>query len=185
MYISDISRCHGNGTQIYPVVMETGYIQDISVIMATGVSYVPLLWQYAWVHFRNIPFLVNRCMTSSLYYIQFNKCICNLTSEYSFNCGFKIFFDLSDVVCTQVVYITYNMGNRDLPDIYAHALGPAALGLEHIYQANPSCPCYNLYIYAKQKHPRCKKSKAKLEAPESYLCKQLKSVNLVKAQAVC
>ena len=72
------------------------------------------------------------CMTSSLYYIQFNKCICNLTSEYSFNCGFTIFFDLSDVVYTQVVYITYNMGNRDLPDIYAHALGPAALGLGHI-----------------------------------------------------
>ena len=46
----------------------------------------------------------------------------------------------------KVVYITYNMGNRDLPDIYAHALGPAALGLGHIYQANPSCPCYNLYI---------------------------------------
>ena len=38
------------------------------------------------------------------------------------------------------------MGKRDLPDIYAHALGPAALGLGHIYQANPSCPCYNLYI---------------------------------------
>ena len=70
-------------------------------------------------------------------------CICNLTSEYSFNCGFKFFFDLSDMVYTQVVYITYNMGNRDLPDIYAHALGPA---LGHIYQANPSCPCYNLYI---------------------------------------
>ena len=32
---------------------------------------------------------------------------------------------------------------RDLPDIYAHALGPAV----HVYQANPSCPCYNLYIY--------------------------------------
>ena len=79
---------------------------------------------------------------------EFNKCICNLTSEYSFNCGFKFFFDLSDLVYTQVVYmyITYNMGNRDLPDIYAHALGPAALGLGHIYQANPSCPCYNLYI---------------------------------------
>ena len=45
-----------------------------------------------------------------------------------------------------MVYITYNMGNRDLPDIYAHALGPAALGLGHIYQANPSCPCYNYYI---------------------------------------
>ena len=44
------------------------------------------------------------------------------------------FIDLSDVVYTQVVYITiyditYNMGNRDLPDIYAHALAPAALGL--------------------------------------------------------
>ena len=62
--------------------------------------------------------------------------------------GLKFFFDLSDVVYTQLVYITYNMGNRDLPDIYAHALGPAALGLGHIYQANPSCPCYNfIYIY--------------------------------------
>ena len=39
------------------------------------------------------------------------------------------------------------MGNPDLPDIYAHALGPAALGLGHIYQANPSCPCYNYHIY--------------------------------------
>ena len=54
--------------------------------------------------------------------------------------GLKIFSKL-------VVYITYNMGNRDLPDVYAHALGPAALGLGHIYQANPSCPCYNYYIY--------------------------------------
>ena len=69
------------------------------------------------------------CMTSSLQYMQFNKCICNLTSEYSFNCGLKFFFDLSDVVYTQVVYITYN---RDLPDIYAHALGPVALRLGHI-----------------------------------------------------
>ena len=51
------------------------------------------------------------------------------------------------MVYTLVIYITYNMGNRDLPDIYAHALGPAALGLGHIYQANPSCPCYNLYIH--------------------------------------
>jgi len=38
------------------------------------------------------------------------------------------------------------MGNWDLPDIYAHALRPAALGLGHIYQANPSCSCYNFYI---------------------------------------
>ena len=46
--------------------------------------------------------------------------------------GLKFFLDLFDEVYTQVVYITYNMGNRDLPDIYAHALGPAALGLGHI-----------------------------------------------------
>ena len=43
-------------------------------------------------------------------------------------------------------YISYNMGTRDFPDIYARALGPAALGLGHIYQANPSCPWYNYYI---------------------------------------
>jgi len=46
-----------------------------------------------------------------------------------------------------VEYIAYNMGNRDLPDIYAIALGPAALRLGYIYQANPSFPCYNYYIY--------------------------------------
>ena len=61
--------------------------------------------------------------------------------------GFKIFIDLFDVVYTLVVYITYNMSNRDLPDIYTLALGPAAFVLRCIYQANPSCPCYNLYIY--------------------------------------
>ena len=44
-------------------------------------------------------------------------------------------------------YISYNVGTRDFPDIYARALGLAALGLGHIYQANPSCPCYNYYIY--------------------------------------
>jgi len=38
------------------------------------------------------------------------------------------------------------MGNWDLPDIYALTLGPAALRLGYIYQANPSCPCYNYYI---------------------------------------
>jgi len=66
--------------------------------------------------------------------------------------GLKFFFDLFDMVHTQVVYITYNMGNQDLPDINAHALGPSALGLGHIYQANPSCPCYNLYIYSYNNH---------------------------------
>ena len=48
-----------------------------------------------------------------------------------------------------VVYISYNIGIQDLPDIYAHALGPAALGLGHIYQANFSCPCYNYHSYRK------------------------------------
>jgi len=38
------------------------------------------------------------------------------------------------------------MGNQDLSDMYALALGPAAIGLGHIYQANPSCPCYNYYL---------------------------------------
>ena len=37
--------------------------------------------------------------------------------------GFKIFINLFDVVYTLVVYITYTMGNRDLPDIYTLALG--------------------------------------------------------------
>ena len=39
------------------------------------------------------------------------------------------------------------MGTWNLPDIYARALRPVALGFGHIYQANPSCPCYNYYIY--------------------------------------
>ena len=37
---------------------------------------------------------------------------------------------------------SYNMGKRDLPDIYALARGPQARGRGHIYQANPDCPCY-------------------------------------------
>ena len=42
------------------------------------------------------------------------------------------------------------MGNRDLPDIYTFALGPARDPWAQVYihqAANPSCPCYNLYIY--------------------------------------
>ena len=35
--------------------------------------------------------------------------------------------------------ISYNMGKRDLPDIYALARGPQARGRGHIYQANPDC----------------------------------------------
>jgi len=47
---------------------------------------------------------------------------------------------------TKVVYITYTMANQDLPDIYAHALGPRAR-VYTVYQANPSWPCHNYYIY--------------------------------------
>ena len=43
-----------------------------------------------------------------------------------------------------ILVITWAL--EDFPDIYARALGPAALGLGHIYQANPSCPWYNYYI---------------------------------------
>ena len=39
----------------------------------------------------------------------------------------------------EVVYITYTMATRDSPDINARALG-----LGHIYQANPSWPWYNI-----------------------------------------
>ena len=42
------------------------------------------------------------------------------------------------------------MGSQDLPDIYARTLGPVALGLGNIYQASPSCPCYNYVL-----HPPC------------------------------
>ena len=52
--------------------------------------------------------------------------------------------------CNIVEYISYNMGNKDLPDIYTFALRPVALGLRCIYQANPSCPCYNLCIHVCQ-----------------------------------
>ena len=43
-----------------------------------------------------------------------------------------------------MVYVTYNIGTWDLLDIYSCALGPVALGLGHIYQANPSCPCITI-----------------------------------------
>ena len=96
--------------------------------MATGTIYILSSWQpesdishccgnMAAIIFH---FWAIACMTSSLYYIEFNKCINNPASKYSFNCGFKNFCDLSDMTYTLVVYITYNMGNRDLPDIYAH-----------------------------------------------------------------
>ena len=114
-YISTLTlKIKGNHKCIYLIY---------SVIMATGSHVSHCCGNMPGYISGTFNFWLIACMTSSLYYIQFNKCICNLTSEYSFNCGFKIFFDLSDMVYTQVVYITYNMGSRDLPDIYAHALG--------------------------------------------------------------
>ena len=65
--------------------------------------------------------------------MQFSKCIYNLTSRYSFNCGFKKFFELSDVVHTLVAYITYNMGNWDLPDIYMPSLRYRLLNTGQVY----------------------------------------------------
>ena len=59
--------------------------------------------------------------------------IYNLTNNTVVIVGFKIFIDLFDVVCTLVVYITYNMGKRDLLDIYTLTLGLAALRLRYIY----------------------------------------------------
>ena len=40
----------------------------------------------------------------------------------------------------------YNMGKRDLPNIYAQAQRLQARGRWHIYQANPKCTCYKCYI---------------------------------------
>ena len=65
------------------------------VVMATGVRYILSSWQresYMSHCCGNMPGYISgpfhfwsiACMTSSLYYIQFNKCICNLTSEYFF-----------------------------------------------------------------------------------------------------
>ena len=41
---------------------------------------------------------------------------------------------------------TYTTGSRALPDIYARALGPAALGLVCIYQAKHECLWYKYYV---------------------------------------
>ena len=47
-----------------------------------------------------------------------------------------------DIIIYKGAYLdicnSYNMGKRDLPDIYAQARGR-----RHIYQVNPECPCYN------------------------------------------
>ena len=93
-----------------------------------NLRHIPLSWQQGNIHSGNIPFVGNSMdYNFPLYYIQIHNCIYNLTSVYSFNCGFQnLSLNLFDVVYTYtlVIYITYNMSNRDLPDIYAHALGP-------------------------------------------------------------
>ena len=90
IYTTLTLKIKGNHRCIYPVVM------------ATGIRYIPSSLQQG-SHMShccgNMPGYISgafhfwslACMTSSLYYMQFNKCICNLTSEYSFNCGLKIF----------------------------------------------------------------------------------------------
>ena len=105
MYISDISHCHGNGSQIYPVLMTTKHIQYISRRHGNGSRrhgngglICPIVVAICLDTFQEHSFWSIACMTSSLYYMQFNKCICNLTSELIV--GLKFFFDLSDVVYT-------------------------------------------------------------------------------------
>ena len=113
---------HSYGSLIYPIVMAA--------------------W-YAWVFFNSLAIA---CMTSSL---NLTNVFITIQVNIVLIVSSKFFFDLSDMTYTLVVYITYNMGNQDLPDIYAHALGPATLGLGHIYQANSSCPCYSyVFIFA-------------------------------------
>ena len=51
--------------------------------------------------------------------------------------------DCSSIKDCSFICNSYNMGKRDLPDIYAQARGPQARGRGHIYQENPECPCYN------------------------------------------
>ena len=47
----------------------------------------------------------------------------------------------------EVLHIGCNMWTHDLPYMYALSYWPVALGLQaYIYQANPSCPYYNLYM---------------------------------------
>ena len=51
------------------------------------------------------------------------------------------------VLTTYIIYcISYNMGKRDLPDIYAQDQGQQAQGHRQIYQANSECPVKLTYI---------------------------------------
>ena len=78
---------HGN--RIYLRYIPSSWQQESNISHCCGniAGYIPIIF-----HFWAIA-----CMTSSLYYIKFSKCIYNLTSEYSFNCRFNNFFDLSDL----------------------------------------------------------------------------------------
>ena len=78
---SDISRHHGNRIYSRYILSSWQWESDISHCCGNMPGYISVTF-----HIWSIA-----CMTSSLYYIQFNKCICNLASEYSFNCGFKFF----------------------------------------------------------------------------------------------
>ena len=45
-----------------------------------------------------------------------------------------------------MAHVTYSMGNWDVPDIYAQALGPVAFGLGYNKSGKPSCPCHKVYV---------------------------------------
>jgi len=47
----------------------------------------------------------------------------------------------------EVLHDSFNMGTRDMPEMYAHSPWAAPLDFGHAFQANHSCPCYNYKIY--------------------------------------
>ena len=73
-------------------------------------------------------------------YVHMHVCVCMLyvicdrASENQLSWHTK-FDHVLQAYCIITFCNSYNMGKRDLPDIYAQARG-------HIYQANPECPCY-------------------------------------------
>ena len=76
-----MSRCHGNEHFIYAVAMVTGYISLPDISRCHG-------YMAGYLHFNNTPFFGNNMYHK---FSLFKKFIYSLTSEYSFNRGFKFF----------------------------------------------------------------------------------------------
>ena len=90
----------------------------------------------------------NRCKyvsTHLLNYIALAICTYNHTNKC--NNYVVVAFNLLVLLLmtTEVLHNTCNMCIRDLPD--TNALIPWFSGFKHTYSVNPSCPCYNHYLY--------------------------------------